>query len=79
MARIEISLDEYNGLRRRIKDLEAIVASTNAEMNILLSQRENLQEGLEIALNASWLERCFQWNAIKEIINDNNITVDSKL
>lgn len=65
MARIEIGLDEYNGLRKRIKELEEQIASNNKTNENLLNELEDTKDIIDDIINTSWFNRCFKWKTIK--------------
>ena len=70
MARIEISLDEYNGLKQRINELEASIVEKNKKIEELGELAFEAKESLKMLINnTSWMERVFQWKKLVEVIN----------
>ena len=70
MARIEISLDEYNGLKQKINELEASIADKNKKIEELGELSFEAQESLKMLINnTTWMERVFQWKKLVEVIN----------
>lgn len=70
MARIEISLDEYNGLKQKINELEASIADKNKKIEELGELSFEAQESLKMLINnTTWMERVFQWKKLIEVIN----------
>ena len=70
MARIEISLTEYNGLRDKAKELEQVIAEKNKRIDELEEIAYESQESLKMLINrTTWAERVFQWKKLVDVIN----------
>lgn len=70
MARIEISLDEYNSLKQKINELEASIVDKNKKIEELDELSFEAQEALKMLINnTTWVERVFQWKKLVEVIN----------
>ena len=68
MARIEISLDEYNSLKNKKKELEAIIGSQKQEIVGLKEKNEEYKDLLEDISELKFFERTIHWkNTIDEI------------
>ena len=68
MARIEISLDEYNSLKNKNKELEAIIDSQKQEIAGLKEKNEEYKNLLEDISELKFFERTIHWkNTIDEI------------
>ena len=68
MARIEISLDEYNSLKNKKKELEAIIGSQKQEIETLNEKNEEYQDLLKDISELKFFERTIHWkNTIDEI------------
>ena len=73
MARIEISLDEYNGLKQRINELEASIVEKNKKIEELGELAFEAKESLKMLINnTTWMERVFQWKKLVEVIKGEN-------
>lgn len=70
MARIEISLTEYNDLRDKVKELEQVIAEKNKRIDALEEIAYESQESLKMLINrTTWAERVFQWKKLVDVIN----------
>lgn len=68
MARIEISLDEYNSLKNKKKDLETIIGKQKQEIASLKEKNEEYKDLLEDVRNLKIFERAIHWkNTMNEI------------
>lgn len=61
MARIEISLEEYNSLKNKNKELEAIIGSQKQEIASLKEKNEEYKDLLEEVRNLKIFERTIHW------------------
>ena len=66
MARIEISLEEYNALKNKVKNLEEQIVIDSKEIKKYKSDLEDLFFAIEDLENEGLLDRIFKW---KNIIN----------
>ena len=66
MARIEISLEEYNALKNKVKNLEEQIVIDSKEIKKYKSDLEDLFFAIEGLENEGLLDRIFKW---KNIIN----------
>lgn len=67
MARIEISLDEYNGMLDKISILEKENVEIRKQNELLYQKVEEMTESIENVYNSGFFERLFKWN--KNIIS----------
>lgn len=67
MARIEISLDEYNGMLDKISILEKENIEIRKQNELLYQKVEEMTESIENVYNSGFFERLFKWN--KNIIS----------
>lgn len=72
MARIEISLDEYNSLKNKKKELEAIIGNQKEEIASLKEKKEEYKELLKDISELKFFERTIHW---KSTIGEINKTV----
>lgn len=64
-ARIEISVEEYDGLKSRINALENEIAISDKKIEELETKYNNTKDALEYVVNGTtWLERTLQWKQI---------------
>lgn len=70
MARIEISLDEYNSLKNKKKELEAIIGSQKQEITDLKEKNEEYKDLLEDVKNLKFFERTIHWKDTVDEINN---------
>lgn len=69
-ARIEISVEEYNGLKDRIKILENEIAISDKKIEELETNYEKVKDELDYVINGTtWLERTLQWKQIIKALN----------
>ena len=66
MARIEISLEEYNALKNKVKNLEEQIVIDSKEIKKYKSDLEDLFFAIEDLENEGLFDRVFKW---KNIIN----------
>ena len=66
MARIEISLEEYNALKNKVKNLEEQIVIDSKEIKKYKSDLEDLFFAIEDLENEGLFDRIFKW---KNIIN----------
>ena len=76
MARIEISMEEYNGLKNKIKQLESTLVDVSKEASTY-KEKLGILEGLVIDLdNEKLVDRLFSWKSIvkpfKDVIKNND-------
>ena len=70
MARIEISLEEYNSLKNKKKELEAIIGSQKQDIIDLKEKNEEYKDLLKEISELKFFERTIHWkNTIYEINN----------
>ena len=68
MARIEISLEEYNSLKNKKKELESIIGKQKQEIASLKEKNEEYKDLLEEIKNLYFFERAIYWkNTMNEI------------
>ena len=63
MARIEISLDEYNSLKNKKKELESIIGKQKQEIASLKEKNEEYKDLLEEIKNLNFFERAIHWKS----------------
>ena len=66
MARIEISMEEYDALKNKIKNLEEQIVIDSKEIKKYKSDLEDLFFAIEDLENEGLFDRVFKW---KNIIN----------
>ena len=64
MARIEISMEEYNALKAKIKTLEDTNGQLAKDNAILKEHLREMKEALEDVAASSLFERLFSWRKI---------------
>ena len=70
MARIEISMEEYNGLKNKIKQLESTLVDVSKEASTY-KEKLGILEGLVIDLDSEKLvDRLFSWKSIVKPFKD---------
>ena len=62
MARIEISLDEYNGMLDKISILEKENVEIRKQNELLYQKVEEMTDSIENVYNSGFFERLFIWN-----------------
>ena len=68
MARIEISLDEYNALKERIVELEKNISKQDKTIEEQSSYIGELEETIAFILHdTTWFDRIFNWKTIIDI------------
>jgi len=71
-GRIEISMDEYRGMKDRIEELEKTLVSKDKEIENLKDKCLTVETQLEDITSLSLSERIFNWGSnIKKIIDGN--------
>lgn len=70
MARIEISLEEYNSLKNKNKELEALIGSQKQEIAGLKEKNEEYRNLLEEIKNLKFFERTIHWKNTMDEINN---------
>lgn len=78
MARIEISMEEYNSLKNKIKQLESTLVDVSKEASTY-KEKLGILEGLVIDLdNEKLVDRLFSWKRIvkpfKDVFKNNDKT-----
>lgn len=64
-ARIEISVEEYDGLKSRINALENEIAISDKKIEELETKYNDTKDSLEyVVKGTTWLERTLQWKQI---------------
>ncbi len=74
MGRIEISLDEYNALNNRIKELEDKNVELEKELESKNSSISSLKEIVTFFVDLTFFERLIHWRKILKSININLYT-----
>lgn len=69
-ARIEISVEEHEALKNRIKELEQTIAKQDSKIEELSSFNERYKDSIEYFFDSSFFERCFQWKSILNAVNE---------
>lgn len=70
MARIEISLEEYNSFKDKINSLEESIVSKNQKIEELNDKLIEVMSTLDVVLNeVRWSERLFAWKALVKSID----------
>ena len=69
MARIEISLEEYNSLKSKITTLEKILENKNATIEKLNAKVEEHDEDMEFIKDSTIFDRLFRWSKIISLFN----------
>lgn len=70
MARIEIPMTEYNGLKNKIKQLESTLVDVSKEASTY-KEKLGILEGLVIDLdNEKLVDRLFNWKSIVKPFKD---------
>lgn len=70
MARIEIPMTEYNGLKNKIKQLESTIVDVSKEASTY-KEKLGILEGLVIDLDSEKLvDRLFSWKSIVKPFKD---------
>lgn len=68
-GRIEITIEEYQGMRKKIKDLESALNSVSQEAAM---NKEIIEQAKAIVVDLeeeSFIDRLFRWKSIVEPIN----------
>lgn len=66
MARIEISMEEYNSLRGKIKELEFKLVEMDKQIQYYKDYLNNTRNIVENAMEEPLFKRMFSWKKIKE-------------
>ena len=66
MARIEISLEEYNELKNTIQKLETEIVDKDKIIEELKTINDDIYAELEDIIDSTFLERIFQWTILTE-------------
>ena len=69
MARIEISLEEYNSLKNKKKELEVIIGSQKQEITDLKEKNEEYKDLLKDISELKFFERTIHWKDTVDEIN----------
>ena len=64
MARIEIPIDEYNGMKEKIESLEKSLVESNKKAELYEQKYDNIQIELENILESGLLTRIFGWRRV---------------
>ena len=70
MARIEINLNEYNGLKQRIKTLENSLTDLTKELDSLNQKMNEMDDLMEDLENETLTNRLFHWKKILKPIKE---------
>lgn len=72
MARIEIPMEEYQGMKEKIESLERKLADTNKEVELYKEKYHELQHEVEDISEVGVFTRIFSWKKLfKDLVNDN--------
>jgi len=63
MARIEIPMEEYNGMKERIESLERAVVEKDKKIDNLKNDNLKLQTTLEDVSEMALIDRIFKWKS----------------
>lgn len=70
-ARIEISVDEYNAFKERIKALEEQNVEKDKLIDLLSQKNEKYKDIFEYVFeDITPMERIFQWKYVKRAVNE---------
>ena len=70
-GRIEIPMEEYNGMRERVRELETTVVSKDKEIEALKDKLLGIQNDIDDIAELTLFERMFGWNKnVERIIKD---------
>lgn len=70
-ARIEISVDEYNALKERIKELEEVSVKKDKEIEKLQYDNGKYEDIFKYVFEeVTSLERIFQWKYVVKAVNE---------
>lgn len=70
-ARIEISVDEYNAFKERIKALEEQNVEKDKLIDLLSQKNEKYKDIFEYVFeDITPMERIFQWKYVKKAVNE---------
>lgn len=70
-AKITISVEEYNGFKQRIEDLEKACVEKDKTIEILDYNNDKYEEIVKYLIeDITCLERIFQWKAIVRAVNE---------
>lgn len=73
-ARIEISIEEYNGFKEKINTLEKLIAISDKKNEELETNYLKVKDALDYIINGTtWAERTFQWKQIIKAIKSYGI------
>ena len=70
MARIEIPMEEYNGMKKEIESLQKSWADSKKQIEVYNERISNLQEMLDNITEASLFARVFGWKKLLKEITD---------
>lgn len=70
MAKIEISLAEYNDYKRRIKNLEEALTDCHKELDVYKHKLGEIQELVEDLEDATIIDRTFHWSYLIKPFKD---------
>lgn len=69
MARIEISLDEYEGMKERIKSLETEIVANENKIELLNNELLDYKDTIDYFINGlGMIERVFQWGQVVKAV-----------
>lgn len=69
MARIEISMEEYNAMKQKVRNLEEALVSVNKETLAYKEKYNAMRELVGEIKDAPFFSRIFGWKKIVESIN----------
>ena len=68
MSRIEIPMNEYNGMKERIESLERAVVEKDKKIDNLKNDNLKLQTTLEDVSEMALIDRIFKWKSTFNMI-----------
>lgn len=69
-GRIEIPLEEYNGMKSKIDEFEKILNKASKEAATYKEENELIREFLEKIQEVTFYQRVFNWSNVKDKINN---------
>ena len=69
MATMEVSIERYNAMLDKMRNLEDNLVTLNKKNKKLHIEVENLKENIEICKNVNWVDRVFKWKQILNLIS----------
>lgn len=69
MARIEISMEEYDAMKQKVRNLEEELVSSSKEMSVYKEKYNAMRELVDEIKDTPFFSRVFGWKKIVESIN----------